>query len=174
VPEAPAPKPSQVKKVNLKPTAKILTPDAIIARNKSVENQEVAGPPNFKDEAVDQPIEFDDLVKHWNKFANKRREEGKNTEYVLLNQPISLEEGHIIKIKLTNTVQLPILDGVKTDLLQFLRENLCNSKITIDQDMIAPDDSNMVYTDKEKFNYLAEKYPHLKELQKRLGLDTEY
>ena len=32
----------------------------------------------------------------------------------------------------------------------------------------------MLYTDREKFSYLKEKYPALKDLQEKLGLDPEF
>jgi len=32
----------------------------------------------------------------------------------------------------------------------------------------------MLYTDKEKFEHLKKKYPALKDLQERLGLDPEF
>ncbi len=154
---------------------KILSADDIIQkeevqkRNIAVEDTEESNKV-----IVSEKVKLEDLQNFWMIFAEKRREEGKNTEYVLLNQKLELIQGHIIKIKLTNAIQLPSLDGIKTELLQFLREKLNNSHLTIEAELIELESGDMIYTAKEKMNFLMEKHPNLKDLQHRLGLDTDY
>jgi hypothetical protein len=36
------------------------------------------------------------------------------------------------------------------------------------------DEKKVIYTNRDKFDHLAEKNPKLKELKERLGLDTEF
>ena len=121
-----------------------------------------------------EPVTLDNLKKHWKDFADKRREEGKDAEYVLLNQDIVLTKENVIEIKLTNAVEQPILEGVRTDLLQYLRTQLKNQFLSLEAKLIQMESNEMIYTDRERFNYLVGKYPHLKKLQERLGLDPDH
>lgn len=90
-----------------------------------------------------------------------------------MNQPYALK-GNIIELTLTSVLQNDILDSFKTDLMEYLREKLNNDLITI-RGMINEEESGKkIYTNKEKFDYLAGKNPVLKELKSRLGLDTDY
>lgn len=66
------------------------------------------------------------------------------------------------------------MEGIRTELLQFLRSNLNNKSLTLEAKLVQIESSEMIYTDRERFNYLAQKYPHLKKLQERLGLDPDH
>ncbi|HEY3405025.1 MAG TPA: hypothetical protein VGK59_16670 [Ohtaekwangia sp.] len=64
---------------------------------------------------------------------------------------------------------------MRIELSTFIREKLKNSSIQIIGKMLEVDDSKKTYyTPREKFEYLIEKNPILKELKDRLGLDTDY
>jgi len=61
-----------------------------------------------------------------------------------------------------------------TDLVTYLRNRLSNPTIKVESVMKEMDVKKMAYTNKEKFDLLAEKNPMLKELKERLGLDTDF
>ncbi len=90
----------------------------------------------------------------------------------ILNQEFDVNETQIT-LKLTNLIQQDILEDFKSELLQHLRDSLDNDQITLDVDILKGDETKMIYTNKEKFNHLAEKNPNLKILQERLGLDPD-
>ncbi|HEY0743241.1 MAG TPA: hypothetical protein VGD40_17355, partial [Chryseosolibacter sp.] len=56
----------------------------------------------------------------------------------------------------------------------FLREKLRNSNIQVTGVLTQSDDKKIIYTNRDKFDYLADKNPILKELKDRLGLDTDF
>jgi DNA polymerase-3 subunit gamma/tau len=60
------------------------------------------------------------------------------------------------------------------ELQGFLRTSLKNSKIILDSVVEEVKNEDMMYTNKEKFDHLAKKYPALTELQQKLGLDPDY
>ena len=169
------PKPSLGKQVDLKPTTKILDADAILKSQESTDEKEGL-PENTEtlQPEANESVKLEELQRCWKAFAEKRRDAGKDAEYVLLNQSIELREEHIIEIRLTNTVQQPILDGLRTELTQYLRHHLKNNLLTLDAKLVQMESKDMVYTAREKFNYLAEKHPELKILKERLGLDTDF
>jgi len=82
--------------------------------------------------------------------------------------------GSIVTVALANTVEEPLLQSMMTDLVTYLRNRLSNPTIKVESVMKEMDVKKMAYTNKEKFDLLAEKNPMLKELRERLGLDPDF
>lgn len=106
----------------------------------------------------------------WLEYAETRRSQV--AEYSLLMRDFELE-GHAIKLQLTNPVEETLLYSVKTELLTFLKEKL-QCEVSLEGVLLQIEAKKMIYTNKEKFDHLAEKHPALRELKDRLGLDTDY
>ncbi|HNP18196.1 MAG TPA: hypothetical protein PKL31_07185 [Fulvivirga sp.] len=109
----------------------------------------------------------------WEAFANKAKASGRSSEYAILKQDIRLAENDTIIITFTNSVKM-ILDGLKSDIITHLKSTLNNRNLKLETELIEEDDSKIPYTNREKFDYLAEKKPILNELKNRLGLDTDF
>lgn len=78
-------------------------------------------------------------------------------------------------VHLHNHFQETLIDTIKVDILSFLREKLNNNTIQLIGEIKAvADEKKMIYTNREKFEHLAEKNPALKELKERFGLDTDF
>jgi hypothetical protein len=106
----------------------------------------------------------------WQKFAESRKTQV--AEYNLLSHDYELN-GNVIKIHLANPVEEPLLAGLKSDLVAFLKDQL-NAPVVVVGELMQQQTKRIIYTNKEKFDHLAEKYPYLLELKDRLGLDTDY
>lgn len=120
---------------------------------------------------TDRPVTEAELRKIWNEYAEQRKDQ--LAEYHLLAQAFDLV-GTQIKLHLTNPVQEPLLESIKAALTSYLREQLGNSTITIAGVLQLQDTKKVIYTNKEKFEHLAEKNPMLLELKERLGLDPDF
>ena len=107
----------------------------------------------------------------WKEFAETRKVY--QAEYYLLSQEIEIR-GKQVVVHLHNHFQETLIDTIKVDILTFLREKLSNNSIQLLGEIKAADEKKMIYTNKEKFDHLAEKNPKLKELKERFGLDTEF
>lgn len=107
----------------------------------------------------------------WLEFAEKRKIY--QAEYHLLTQEIEVKDNLVI-VHLHNPVQDTLLATLKSDLLTFLREKLNNSTIQLMGELKTHDEKKVLYTNRDKFDYLVEINPALKELKERLGLDTEF
>jgi hypothetical protein len=94
-------------------------------------------------------------------------------EFHLLSREVDLN-GSVVTVALANTVEEPLLQSMMTDLVTYLRNRLSNPTIKVESVMKEMDVKKMAYTNKEKFDLLAEKNPILKELKDRLGLDTDF
>jgi hypothetical protein len=91
----------------------------------------------------------------------------------LLSQPYEIRGNQII-VTLLSPVHDTMLNHIKSDLSAYLRERLRNNTIQIMGELQSSDEKKVIYTNREKFDYLAEKNPLLKELKDRLGLDTDF
>ncbi len=120
-----------------------------------------------------QPFTIDDLKAHWEVFTIRKKEEGRDSEYAVLKQEYALSE-NTITLKLTNAVKLNILDKFRSDLVTYLKQKLDNRNIELVTELIEEEHVKVPYTNKEKFEYLAEKKPILNKLRNRLGLDPDF
>jgi len=91
----------------------------------------------------------------------------------MLSQPYEVRD-KLIVVNLLSPVHETMLSNLKSELTAFLRERLKNTSIQVTGEMTATDDKKVIYTNREKFEYLADKNPVLKELKDRLGLDTDF
>lgn len=119
----------------------------------------------------DEPIVESRVRQVWNTYAGDRRNQV--AEYHLLSQTFILRN-NIIVLLLNNPIEEPLLQGMKSDLVGYLREKLNNSTIQVESEMQQSTTKKKAYTNKEKFESLAEKNPFLFELKERLGLDTDF
>ncbi|HTF21977.1 MAG TPA: hypothetical protein VK658_28045, partial [Chryseolinea sp.] len=71
-------------------------------------------------------------------------------------------------------VQETMLNGFRSDLIAFLRAKLKNDLILVTGIIREDAEKKMIYTPRDKFEYLQEKMPILKEFKERLGLDTDF
>ena len=107
----------------------------------------------------------------WDEFAERRK--SFQAEYQLLRQPVECRKNEIV-VQLHNPVQETILNTLKGEATAFLRKRLQNRSLTLRGELREIESRKMIYTSREKFEYLLEKYPALKELRDRLGLDTDF
>ncbi len=122
-----------------------------------------------------EAIQLDELKMYWQEFANKKRAQGKDSEYTILNQEITLEsDGVTVPIVLSNPLQEDIFNNCRAELLQHLRQQLNNYKLRVQTQVIRESAPRKLYTPSEKFQYLMGKYPELKNLRDRLGLDPDF
>ncbi len=122
----------------------------------------------------DKPFTEDELKLMWDRFLEGLKSGNRNSEYSALNQKYHLEDDYTIRLEIINSYQLHMIERVQTELVEFLREQLENKHIVLRTEVVKPEDKKMVYTNTEKFKYLAEKYPLMNELKKRLGLETDF
>ena len=107
----------------------------------------------------------------WNDFAVQRKKF--QAEYQLLIQPFEIR-GSQITMHLLSTVQETMLNNFKNDLITYLRENLRNNSIMVVGELRETEEKQMLYTPRDKFEFLLEKNPLLKTMRDKLGLDPDF
>lgn len=120
-----------------------------------------------------KPYSEDDLTTAWQEFTSRFKVKGLHQEVLLLEEPYRLQD-HQITVSIPNEALELTFEKFRSDLLQHLRDKLQNDQITLNSQVIEIKREKMRYTDREKFDYLKEKYPALRDLQEKLGLDPEF
>jgi len=79
-----------------------------------------------------------------------------------------------VRIQIHNSILEVTFDKLKVELQSHLRTALRNDTIKVELEKLESASKKMLYTNKEKFNHLAEKHPAIKLLQEKLSLDPDY
>lgn len=114
------------------------------------------------------------MLKAWESFASKKKTMGKDSEYHVLQQDLEFPEENIIRINLINKLQEDIINKMRTDLMYHIRKSINNGLIDLEIKIKEKQEQRMLYTHREKLEYLQEKKPIIKMLRDRLGLDPEF
>ncbi len=161
----------------LKKTIKIpsLSAPAPVVEEKQDETETPTAPTPPPVSGEQAPVSLNRLRDAWRVFANERRAAGKDSDYTVLNQDVDLkEDGRTIVVSLMSSLQEFTLADMKAELLQRLRRELNHPGLTIEVVMNTEAHQRRPYTPAEKLNYLAEKYPMVRELTERLALDPDF
>ena len=122
------------------------------------------------------PFNLDDLKNAWDQYSESLKSSRRSNEFNLMTKKYELDENSQVTIFINNALEEDILERFKVSLTTHLRNNLKNDQIRIIT-CLKPEENitgRKMYTNTDKFNYLAEKNPDLIELKNKLGLDTEF
>jgi DNA polymerase-3 subunit gamma/tau len=123
-------------------------------------------------EPVDvKPLTDEQLRAAWSDYAQLKKDQV--AEFHLLNRTVDVQ-GSTVTVALANSIEEPLLQIILPDLLTYLRNRLSNSTIRVESVLKKEEGKKIAYTNKEKFDLLAEKNPMIKELKDRLGLDPDF
>ena len=121
-----------------------------------------------------EELTLENLQRAWYEFAEKRKQvKNSTTEEISLRKEFKLT-GHIIEIILDNDHQMDAIQGMRYDLLGYLKNRFNEPKLDINPRVAPQEVSRLPYTPAEKFNFMAEKNPLLLELKQALGLDVDF
>lgn len=115
------------------------------------------------------------LAKAWESFRSKKlAEDVSDGLRMVLARELQRAGDTAVEIVLATDIERKFLQGAEMELVQHLRKELNNDKVTLAARIQQLEQKQRLYTDKEKFNYLAGKQPLLLKLKEKLNLDTEF
>lgn len=121
-----------------------------------------------------KPFSIDELQPVWDLLIQDLEARRRFSEYVILNRKFTLN-GTTIHLEVDNEIQIDLLTTtLRTEVLNFLRKKLQNSTIHLEIVVAEQENTTLIYTQADKFKFLAEKNPALHELRSVLGLDYDY
>ncbi|RFS17979.1 DNA polymerase III subunit gamma/tau [Emticicia sp. C21] len=153
------------------------TPSKFKSTNVDVELPSSGGQTNQANEpaisniSANKPFTLEQLKRELHTFADSRNNA---TIEVMLKRDFNLVEGHILKLRLDNQVQMDLLTQMKQDLAVYLRQQLQNNTIQIASEIVESQIERRPYTAQEKFEYLANKNPALWDLKEKLGMELVF
>jgi DNA polymerase III subunit gamma/tau len=122
----------------------------------------------------DKPFTVKELQLAWDKLIKDLEDRKKFSEYVILNRSFTLD-GTTIHLEVDNEIQVDLLTiSLRTEVLSFLRKELQNSTIHLEVVVSKEEAKTMIYTQADKFKFMAEKNPAMNDLKNILGLDYDY
>ncbi len=122
----------------------------------------------------ERPFDLSQLIEAWKKFAESV-DAAQLRSALSVREPIFTEDYNIV-YNLDNEVQRQrITLDLKPKLLAHLHTALHNDKITVEFNVTENKEEiqNRPYTNQEKFNVLAAKYPLLGSMKQKFGLDFD-
>lgn len=121
-----------------------------------------------------KPFTVDELQVVWDRLIENLQDRKKFSEYVILNRKFTLD-GTTIHIEVDNEIQVELLTiSLRTEVLVYLRKELQNSTIHLEVVVSKEETKTMIYTQADKFKFMADKNPALYDLRSILALDYDY
>ncbi len=126
------------------------------------------------------PVKSDDfsldlLMKKWKEMISYFKDIEKSNLALNLNMNSpELIEKNIIKIILSNSSQVELIEQEKINILTYLRNSLNNDLLELETEVKEIDKNDVPYTNSDKYKKMFEENKNLAKLGARLGLDPDY
>jgi len=121
---------------------------------------------------VDQPFSELELIDKWQQFSDKLGDKPRIFNTLTSKEP-RLENENTVTFQIDNNLQEEKINDIRSELLEFLRIELKNSKIELKLIMNESVQESKLYTSEEKFKHLLSKNEELGKLKQEFNLDFE-
>jgi DNA polymerase-3 subunit gamma/tau len=128
-----------------------------------------SGSENIGSKAVFTPESLD---KAWLEFTEQMDGEGTRITSMFKSVKPEMENNQTIRIHLSNATQKDtFVQYYKQKLISFLERRLILQDIDIETIVDITETNEIIYSDEQKYNYLFNKYPIMKDIKKTFNLD---
>jgi DNA polymerase-3 subunit gamma/tau len=121
-----------------------------------------------------KPFKQEELEKAWTFFSESIAHDSPNLYSTLTKRKPELKEDFKIELVIDNKVQDKEISERKSDILDFLREELANYHIRLETIILENHDKSKAYFPKEIYINLVETNPSIKKLKDQLDLDIDF
>jgi DNA polymerase III subunit gamma/tau len=126
----------------------------------------------LKASAVKEIFSAEAFEASWPDFIDQLKGEGSRIISMFKTIKPEVENDQTIKIHLSNATQKDtFILNYKQRLINFLQNKFILPEIDIETTIDINESDDILYTDEQKYNYLFNKYPVLKEMKKNFNLD---
>ena len=121
------------------------------------------------------PFDEEQLQRVWDEFIKIRTEMAvSDIELIILKKPWKLLENNEVELYLNSHLEVPRMEKVEKELVQYVRKQLNNGQFKVKAVVKEAELKDQLYTDRDKYDFMIKKNPHLKDLKDELGLDFEF
>lgn len=148
----------------------------VISYSLPVEKSEVSDLDiqSAKEKRPKEEFDLDRLREVWSELKLWAKTQKSTNLYTALGDDLSLKENFLILLQVENNYQSQLINDERQEILTFLRHQLNNFYIDLEINETAIiDTKKRLYTNSDKFKYMAEKNPHLMDMLKKLDLDLD-
>ncbi|MBJ6110721.1 DNA polymerase III subunit gamma/tau [Hymenobacter sp. BT523] len=115
------------------------------------------------------------LQRVWKELAEERKAQDRMSEFWVLNRPVAADAEHSIELAVDNPIQVDQFNEMRVEFLAELRRRTGNPRLNVLPVVnTAAPTARKLYTASDKFEYLAERFPALREAKQRLGLEADF
>jgi DNA polymerase-3 subunit gamma/tau len=156
------------------PSLKDLSSRSAAAASKSAQDAAALAEPQSGSGPA-APIDPALLQRVWKEIAEERRAQDRMSEYWVLNRPVTANAEHAIELAVDNPIQVDQFNEMRVEFLAELRRRTGHPRLNVQPVVMeAAPTAKRLYTTSDKFEYLAERFPALREAKQRLGLEADY
>ena len=112
------------------------------------------------------------MLNTWNTFAEELKSNKKINAYNIFTRHQPIKDNNKLVIELVSLSEKAEFEDIQMDLLNSMKTNLKNNNISIKICITKEEKKNLIFTKKEKYQYLVGKNENLKLLQEKLELNT--
>ncbi|HUX97751.1 MAG TPA: DNA polymerase III subunit gamma/tau [Bacteroidales bacterium] len=151
----------------------LLSDDATAQKKTNDRQDEATFTLNSVDNAVQKAeLNLESLEKAWQEFTDQMGGEGARIKSMFKSIMPEMENNQVIKIHLSNATQKDtFVQFYKQKLITFLERKFFLQEIDIETIVDLSETNEIIYSDDQKYNYLFNKYPILKDMKKNFNLD---
>lgn len=123
----------------------------------------------------DEPFTSDDLKTKWDAYTDKVKEISGGFSASVLSgcEPQILDDQKTIHLVFRNETNELEFTRLSLDLIEYLKEELRNNHINFTTEVNKQKAKKVLYTNKDKFDHLTEKYPQLNDWADKLKLELK-
>jgi DNA polymerase III subunit gamma/tau len=122
----------------------------------------------------DKSFSYEELQAAWSEFADTIKSDSPRIAGMVNTIKPEMDDERKITVHLNNdALKETFVLNYKPKLINFLSGRLENRNITIDIIVDLVESNDILYTSEQKYNYLAEKYPVMRDLKKSFNLDYD-
>jgi DNA polymerase III subunit gamma/tau len=149
----------------------------VFAENKGMVSEEISQlkEPEISPLATGMPkTEFtpESFIKAWNDFIEEVQSDGPRILSMFKSIMPEMEDTNTIKIHLSNAAQKDLFVlNYKPRLINFIERRFTVHELEIETAVDLTESDELLYTDEQKYNYLQNKFPALKDFKKTFNLD---
>jgi DNA polymerase-3 subunit gamma/tau len=170
----PDPGPSKHTPVFIKPSKTFSIKDVISDDSASVEkaSESTENKVNESELSPKDAFSSEAFEACWPDFVNQLNGEGSRIMSMFKSIKPEVENDQTIRIHLSNATQKDtFIQNYKQRLINFLQGKFILPEIDIETTIDNTETNDILYTDEQRYNYLFNKYPVLKEVKKNFNLD---
>ncbi len=123
--------------------------------------------------AITTAFDQEKLNDTWVQFTNSYQKDSPSFSHAIAKHMPVLKEGFVIEYQVDNILIAKDILNV-TALLEYLKDELNNNQITLKAVVADNKKEKIAYTDREKFEEMAKKYPGIIALKDQMNLELEF